>query len=248
MPSSRACATCGRASISIREGGHGMTRRRAEGIFVVLEGLDGAGTTTQAQRLAAWLRERGRRVHVTAEPSAGPAGALARLVLARRISGPGGGAGFDPAALALLFAADRLDHVAAEIAPRLAEGVDVVCDRFTLSSLAYQSLTTGDAAWVEAVNARARAPDATVFLRVAPGVAVRRRFAASSAREIFEVPAFQREVARSYERAIGVLRERGQRVAIVDGERPIEEVTEAIGAAVVDLLPAQGGARRRRPG
>ena len=221
-----------------------MTRRRA-GIFVVLEGLDGAGTTTQAQRLAAWLRGHGRRVHVTAEPSAGPAGALARLVLSRRVSGPGG---FDPAALALLFAADRLDHVAAEIAPRLAEGIDVVCDRFTLSSLAYQSLTTGDAAWVETVNARARAPDATVFLRVSPGVAVRRRFAASSAREIYEVPAFQREVARSYERALERLRERGQRVAVVDGERPVEEVTAAIGAAVADLLPAQGGARRRRPG
>jgi dTMP kinase len=217
-------------------------------MFVVLEGLDGAGTTTQAQRLAAWLRERGRRVHVTAEPSGGPAGALARLVLTRRIAAPAASGEFDPSALALLFAADRLDHVAAEIAPRLAEGVDVLCDRFTLSSLAYQSITTGDGAWVEAVNAKARVPDATVFLRVSPGVAVRRRFAASSSRELYEVPAFQREVARSYERAIARLRELGQRVEVVDGERSVEEVTAATGAAIGDLFPAQGGAPRRRPG
>lgn len=226
-----------------------MTRRRGGGRFIVLEGLDGAGTTTQAQRLASWLRERGRRVHVTAEPSGGPAGALARLVLARRVSGaPGKAEGFDPSALALLFAADRLDHVAAEIAPRLAEGVDVVSDRFTLSSLAYQSLTTGDATWVEAVNAKALAPDVTLFLRVSPRVAVRRRFAASEVRELFEVPAFQVEVARSYERCIARLRTLGQRVEVVDGERPVAEVTAALGEAVADLLGRGGAARRRRPG
>jgi dTMP kinase len=222
---------------------------KRRGRFVVLEGLDGAGTTTQAQRLAAWMRDQGRRVHVTAEPSAGPVGALARLVLSRRVGGAAGAdEGFDPAALALLFAADRLDHVAAEIAPRLADGVDVVSDRFTLSSLAYQSLTTGDAAWVEAVNARALAPDVTLFLRVSPAVALRRRFAASDARELFEVPQFQREVARSYERCIARLREVGERVDVVDGERPVEEVTRALGDALSDLLRGPAAARRRRPG
>src|ERR687884_514343 len=95
---------------------------------------------------------------------------------------------------------------------------------------------------------RSRAPDATVFLRVSPGVAVRRRFAASGARELYEVPAFQREVARSYERAMARLRELGQRVEIVDGERSVEEVTAASGAAIGDLFPAQGAARRRRQG
>ncbi|HEX7623612.1 MAG TPA: dTMP kinase, partial [Anaeromyxobacteraceae bacterium] len=153
-------------------------RRRRGGRFLVLEGLDGAGTTTQAQRLAAWLREQGRRVHVTAEPSGGPVGALVRQVLTRRVAGApgaaGGPAGFDAQALALLFAADRLDHLAVEIAPRLAEGWDVVSDRFTLSSLAYQAIACGDAVWVEQVNARARAPDATLFLEVRPAVALRR--------------------------------------------------------------------------
>lgn len=204
-----------------------MTRRR--GRFLVLEGLDGAGTTTQSRLLAERLRREGRRVHLTAEPSGGPVGALIRQVLRGRVVG--GGEGFDPSALALLFAADRLDHHAAEIAPRLAEGVDVISDRYTLSSLAYQSLTTGDAAWVERLNARAPAPDLTLFLRVRPAVAGRRRFAESGSRELYEVPAFQRRVARAYERSLALLRRRGERVALVDGEGAVEAVAEAVHAA-----------------
>jgi len=200
---------------------------------VVLEGLDGAGTTTQARLLAERLRAQGRRVHLTAEPSGGPVGALLRQVLTRRVAGAGG-APFDPAALALLFAADRLDHWASEIGPRLAEGADVLSDRYVLSSLAYQSLTTGDGPWVEAQNARAPAPDVTVLLRVRPAVAVRRRFAASGSRELFEVPAFQRQVARSYRRWAVRLRRRGQRVEEVDGEQGVE----AVAADVLALVEA----------
>jgi dTMP kinase len=213
--------------------------RRRRGRFLVLEGLDGAGTTTQAKRLVAWMREQGRKVHLTAEPSGGPVGAMVRQVLTRRIAGVPGAratAGFDAAALALLFAADRLDHVAVEIAPRLAAGVDVVSDRFTLSSLAYQSLTCGDAPWVEAINGRALAPDATLFLEVSPATAVRRRLAASPVnREIFEVPAFQRKVARSYRNGIARLRELGQRVDLVDGELAVEAVTAALAGRAATL-------------
>ena len=208
----------------------------AGGRFIVLEGLDGAGTTTQARRLAAALRAAGRAVHVTAEPSGGPAGQLTRLVLTKRLVGAHGQpGGFDPAALALLFAADRLDHLSVEVLPKLAAGDDVISDRYTLSSLAYQSLTTGDLAWVEALNARARAPDVTLFLRVSPDVALARRQADNGGGELFEVPAFQREVARAYDRCVERLKERGERVIVVDGERPVEEVTAALQAAVAAL-------------
>jgi dTMP kinase len=219
---------------------------RRHGRFLVLEGLDGAGTTTQAQRLAAWMREQGRRVLVTAEPSCGPAGVLVRQVLTRRVGGAPEGGGFDPAALALLFAADRLDHLAVEIAPRLAEGWDVVCDRFTLSSLAYQSITCGDAPWVETLNGRARAPDATLFLEVSPRTAMRRRLAASGSRELFEVPSFQRKVARSYQVGIGRLRALGQRVEVVDGEAPVEDVTATLAERITALL-REGPAQPRSP-
>jgi dTMP kinase len=182
------------------------------------------------------MRGQGRKVHVTAEPSGGPIGALIRQVLTRRVVGGGGQPGFDPAALTLLFAADRLDHVASEIAPRLRDGWDVISDRFTLSSLAYQTLTCGDAGWVEAINGRAPAPDATLFLEVSSSIALRRRFAASNSREIFEVPAFQRKVARSYQAGIARLRAKGQRIELIDGSRPVEEVTQALAEKVAPLL------------
>jgi dTMP kinase len=213
-----------------RTGRSGAGRRRA-GRFIVLEGLDGAGTTTQARLLGDALRAAGRRVHVTAEPSPGPAGALVRQILTRRVAGAGR-EGFDPAALALLFAADRLDHVAAEIAPKVADGVDVISDRFTLSSLAYQGLTTGDMGWVDVLNARAAVPEVTLFLRVRPAVSFRRRQAVTADREIFEVSAFQRRVAQAYDRAIAHLRDRGQPIVELDGEAPIEAVARAVLAEV----------------
>lgn len=208
-----------------------MTRREGRGRFVVLEGLDGAGTTTQSRLLVDALRADGRRAHVTAEPSGGPIGALVRQVLTRRVAG-GAGGDFDAHALALLFAADRLDHVAVEVAPKLAEGIDVVSDRFTLSSLAYQGLTTGDMEWVASVNARAARPDVTIFLAVKPAVALARRRAASLDREIYEVSEFQRRVARSYARAIEVLRAAGERVVELDGEAPTADVHAAVWAEV----------------
>ncbi|HET8734400.1 MAG TPA: dTMP kinase, partial [Anaeromyxobacteraceae bacterium] len=140
--------------------------------------------------------------------------------------------GFDPAALALLFAADRRDHLAVEIAPKLAAGVDVVSDRYALSSLAYQGATLGDMAWVAALNREATAPTATVFLRVRPAIALRRRRAASLDREIYEVDAFQRRVARSYHAALARLRAAGERVVELDGERPVGEVADAVFEAV----------------
>ena len=210
-------------------------RRNRRGRFIVLEGLDGAGTTTQARLLGDRLRAAGRRVHVTAEPSGGPIGSLVRQVLARRVVGGRGEGELDAGALALLFAADRLDHVAAEIAAKLAGGVDVVSDRFTLSSLAYQGLTTGDLAWVEAVNGRAATPDVTLFLRARPAVTLKRRHAASMDPELYEVSEFQRAVARSYDRGIERLRAAGQRVVELDGEAPVEAVTDAAWTALETL-------------
>jgi dTMP kinase len=201
------------------------------GRFLVLEGLDGAGTTTQAARLCAWLASRGRRAHLTAEPSKGPVGTEIRQVLSGRLRGAGGG-GFDPRALALLFAADRLDHWESEIRPNLEAGLDVVSDRYVLSSLAYQGVTTGDAPWVAAVNGHAPAPDLTVFLRVRPAVALRRRYAATSEREIFEVPEFQRRVHRAYGRALARIVEAGERVAEIAGEEPVDAVAGHVARAV----------------
>src|SRR5215471_10635383 len=119
-----------------------MEKRR--GRFIVLEGIDGAGTTTQAARLSDRLRAEAPKVpvRVTREPSDGPIGSLIRQVLTGRIVVPGGRApGW--ATMALLFAADRMDHVESEIEPFLAQGGVVLSDRYDASSLAYQSVSSG---------------------------------------------------------------------------------------------------------
>ncbi len=217
-------------------------RRRAaasRGRFVVIEGIDGAGTTTQARLLGERLRGAGRRVLVTAEPSGGPIGALVRQVLSGRLRGRATEGPFDPDALALLFAADRLDHARGEILPALADGFDVVSDRYTLSSLAYQSLTTGDGRWVGAINARAPAPDVTILLRVVPAVAFARRKGASHSREIFEKAEFQRRVAAAYEDSVRVLRRKGERVEVLDGGATPEAVADAIDEVVRSIASRQ---------
>src|SRR5580704_4218459 len=102
------------------------------GRLVVLEGIDGAGTTTHVARLADRLRKLRQPVRATREPSDGPVGTLVRQVLSGRIVVPGGRApGW--ATMALLFAADRMDHVESEVEPVLGEGGVVLSDRYDAS-------------------------------------------------------------------------------------------------------------------
>ena len=103
------------------------------GTHIVLEGIDGAGTTTQRGCLAEALIERGYDVHQTAEPSSLPVGKLIRQALQKEIA-------WEPTQMALAFALDRLDHVQQEIEPAMAEGKIVLSDRYVISSLVYQSL------------------------------------------------------------------------------------------------------------
>src|SRR5689334_22794688 len=150
------------------------------GRFIVLEGIDGAGTTTQAARLVARLRQETKvAIRATREPSDGPIGSLVRQVLTGRIIAPGGRApGW--ATMALLFAADRMDHVEAEIEPFLAEGGIVISDRYDASSLAYQSVSSGRGGektvdWIRQINKHALRPDLTIVLDLSSEVAANRR-------------------------------------------------------------------------
>jgi dTMP kinase len=156
---------------------------RPRGLFVVLEGLDGAGTTTQTERLQRRLAAAGHTVHTTREPTPGPIGAVLRQALTHRLVVPSAGGGKAPSwqTMALLFAADRLDHLDAEILPALARGAIVISDRYDLSSLTYQSVTApadeAEAAvrWVRELNRHALRPDLTLVLNVRAEVAEGRR-------------------------------------------------------------------------
>jgi dTMP kinase len=206
--------------------------KKARGKFIVLEGIDGSGTTTQAALVAEHLRARGARIHLTREPSDGPVGMLIRAVLSGRLRSAGG-APFDRRSLALLFAADRLDHMTSEVEPRLCAGVTVISDRYVCSSLAYQSQDC-PAAWVKELNRLAPVPDLCVFLRVGTRDAGRRLSLSRQARDIFEEGAFQRRVAASYERAIRAV-PRG-RLLVVDGAMSKEKVFGAIRARLDELF------------
>lgn len=206
--------------------------RTGAGRFIVLEGIDGSGTTTQAARLAASLRDAGQPVLATREPSDGPIGVVLRQALTRRL------VGLSDRVLALLFAADRLDHLASVVEPALAEGKVVVSDRYVLSSLAYQGMRL-PLDWVEALNAAARPADLTLYLEVDPRTAARRRHGRGGARELFDADEVQRAVARAYGR---VMRKhaRVQRVVRVDGRGPPDEVAREILTRVRTVLRRRG--------
>jgi dTMP kinase len=202
--------------------------------LIVLEGLDGAGTTSQAKRLVESLTARGIPAHGTREPSDGPVGRLIREMLVGKHAIAG--QTLSQSTFGLLFAADRLDHLQREVEPALAEGKIVVSDRWYHSSLAYQG-TGADRDWIVTLNARARRPDLTVFLEVRPEVAAQRRVAAGRVEELFEDLKMQIEVDAGYRATNAELRALGERIEVLDGEQPMDTVTAQI-AALVDGLVA----------
>jgi dTMP kinase len=203
----------------------------AAGRFVVLEGLDGAGTTTQARLLAAALRATGRTVLQTFEPTNRAVGRLIRQVLRSDPGAPG------TTTLPYLFAADRHDHLVGEIEPALSRGEFVISDRYYPSSMAYQSLEAPLARIVE-LNREFRSPDALIFLRVPVEVALARihhRAGAADAppAEVYEKREALVRVASAYDQVLALLRRRGERVIELDGTRPLEDVAAMVWAAAL---------------
>lgn len=200
------------------------------GLFIVLEGIDGSGTTTQSRLLAEWLESRGRSVVLTAEPSARPIGALIRKFLRAELGEA------DETTMAFLFAADRADHLKNVVLPALADGRIVVSDRHYLSSIAYQSLGV-EMAWVEGLNARFRRPDLTFFLDIAPAAGLARKEQQGHAAERYEQAALLERVRANYLAAIARARAAGERIEFLDAAQPAERVQAALRAALSPLLP-----------
>jgi dTMP kinase len=198
----------------------------AGGRFVVLEGIDGSGTTTQVARLADRLRSQGVLVRSTREPSDGPVGVLVRQVLTGRVVVPGGRApGW--ATMALLFAADRMDHVESEIDPFVAQGGVVLSDRYDASSLAYQSVSSGAAAkeaveWIRSLNRYVRRPDLTIVLDIAPEVAAERCKTRGDVAQLYDQNEVQRALAEFYRELAKHMP--NDRVVVVDASGAVDEV------------------------
>lgn len=204
------------------------------GKLIVLEGIDGAGTTTQLTAAVAFLGSLGQQAVATREPSQGPIGRLLREALLGGHLVPDGSR-MDGRTMALLFAADRVDHLQREIEPHLARGTSVVSDRYLLSSLAYQA-EEADRAWVASLARGVPAPDLTLLIDVPVAVAAGRRAAAGRPVERYDADSYLARVAANYRE----LARGDARVAVVDGTGSVHEVTALVCRAIAPLFASNG--------
>lgn len=199
----------------------------APGRFIVLEGLDGAGTTTQGALLAERLREAGIPVELTKEPTDSALGRIARAFTDGDIH-------LEPETVALTFAADRIEHTV-EMRAQLDAGTWVVSDRYVASSLAYQTSQGLPFEWVRTLNSRAMEPDATIFVDTPVATCVARL----GARGEFNTGPFDKAVALEKARALYLQAFASDvplgRLVTVDGDGTPEEVADAIWTELASL-------------
>lgn len=195
---------------------------KKRGTFICIEGLDGCGKTTQARLLVRRLKRKGYDAVYTAEPSRGKIG---QFIKKHFLHGKKRGSVIVEA---LLFAADRFEHVKEEVIPALDAGKVLVSDRYVYSSLAYQGATGLDLEWITKINEHACRPDLAVFIDVEPGMVVKRLKTKKSVMENLET---QRKVREVYEKFV----ERGELFKI-DGSGSKQKVAEDILKVVVSFL------------
>ena len=199
--------------------------------FVVIEGIDGAGKTSIAERLRQVLRQtHDDDVLMTQQPhDRSLVGAEIRLALKRELS-------LSPLELAQAFALNRSNHLKTCIEPHLqGEGRIVICDRYVLSSLVYQSRDDIDMEDVFSMNRRARIPDLTIVLQVSAVEAYQRMDRRSTSFELFENNLPKR--LEKYQQGIALLRRQGHAIAEVDGNGEITTVFSRVVDAVTRNKP-----------
>lgn len=188
--------------------------------FIVLEGLDGAGTTTQAARLQEYFTKLKRDSFLTREPTDGPIGKLVRDVLAGRSMRYR----LAEREMALLFAADRLEH-SRLIESKLLTGSHVVCDRYIFSSMAYQTLDPSiSAEWVTQINVGFARPHLTAFLSVPVDECLRRIAERNESPTVYEKKDFLETIDQNYKRLADYYREYVGPLAVIDGTSSPDDV------------------------
>jgi dTMP kinase len=205
------------------------------GVFVVFEGGEGAGKSTQVTRLAETLKAEGRDVVVTREPGATDIGSRIRgLVLDRdKTEAP------SARAEALLYAADRAHHVATVVRPALARGAVVISDRYVDSSLAYQgagrTLPVQEVSWLSAWATGGLKPDLVVLLDVDPGVGLTRVDARGEGADRLESEsrAFHERVRYAF---LDLAASDPKRYLVLDAARPADEIAEAVAERLSGVL------------
>ena len=203
-----------------------------KGKFIVFEGIDGSGKTTQARLLSEYLESRGYKTALTAEPTALPSGKALREALSGRVKK-------SECQMAVMFVDDRIahnTHPTEGIAALLEAGVTVICDRYYYSSLAYQGQST-DYEWVKSMNLLCpdiRQPDLCIYVDLLPKQSLER---IAKGRESVEIYENLSTLTKVREQFLSVIRDLGERdnICILDGYRTPEQVSEDV-RAIVDAL------------
>jgi dTMP kinase len=212
--------------------GQDAAEPRLPGVFLALEGGEGTGKSTQARLLAIWLRDRGYDVVTTHEPGATKIGLRLRALLLDTAH-----AGLAPRAEALMYAADRAEHVESVIRPALERGAVVVTDRYVDSSLAYQGagrqLPVAEIARLNQWATAGLKPDLTVLLDLAPVLGLNRRVSSADRLES-EPVAFHERVRSGF---LSLAAADPGRYLVLDASRPEFDISRDIQARVSELLP-----------
>jgi dTMP kinase len=196
-------------------------------VLITVEGVEGSGKTTQMRRLARWLTRQGYRVEQTREPDGTPLGVAIRRLFERHPQ---------PLAELFLFLAARQQHVATRIAPALARGRVVLCDRYTDATVAYQGHARGlDLEMIRELNVRATGgvlPDLTLLFDLDPAAGFRR---IGRRRDAFErqALAFHRRVRQGY---LEIQRAEPKRVRTIDASRTPAEVGADVRRVIDEFL------------
>jgi dTMP kinase len=202
-----------------------MIKNPYKGKFIVFDSLDGAGNSTQAKLLADYLNKIGKRTHITKEPTSSLIGGLIKSQLTHDWKS-------SPECLQLLFCADRAYHLEKEIIPLLKKGINVISDRYFFSTMAYGNLEINDLNWLIEINKKFILPDLTFFLKVSPRVCIER-----IKKDRFEITLFEKEeILRKVWRNYEILAKRFKNVYIINGERPIEEISKEIIKITLNIL------------
>jgi len=194
-----------------------------EGKFITIEGLDGAGLSTQASMLRDYLHKNGKPTILTKEPTDRTIGGLIKSSLKNEWK-------TSSVALQLLFSADRAHHLSVEIEPALKDGMIVISDRYIFSTLAFGALDI-DIEFLKTINSKFRKPDLIFILDVRPEVCLKRLLKDRYHLELFEVEEKLEEVRKNYLS----LKDYFPNVYVIDGNRNKEDVFEDI-RKIVDKI------------
>ncbi|UCH57035.1 MAG: dTMP kinase [Candidatus Bathyarchaeota archaeon] len=197
------------------------------GVFIVFEGIDGSGKSTHIKILADELRRRGHNVLQTSEPSKDRIGNFIRRYAERNDRR------LTPETEALLFAADRFEHVKKVLKPALRRGRTVISDRYIYSTLAYQGAGGVSLDWIREMNRFAPKPDLAILLDILPEFGLQR---VERKKTVFEVSDYLRKVREIYLRLV----EQGE-LKRIDADKPKTLVQGEVLALVEELLEKRTG-------